>query len=135
MRVIVSFIVSTALLACAAPADTSTGAKQGKIETITVEALQKRLKSEGTKPLIVDVREPHEYEAVHIDGARLAPLGKVESQLGDVEKSREIVLVCRSGRRSGKAYELLAARGFTNLRNVEGGMIAWEKNGYPVVKK
>lgn len=127
------FIVATALVACGGSAET--GAAKGKILTIDADGLNKKLEAREAKPLVVDVREPHEYEAVHIDGALLAPLGQVEKDLEKVDKNREIVLVCRSGRRSGIAYERLEARGFTNLRNLTGGMIAWEKGGHPVAKK
>lgn len=102
--------------------------------TITVDAVQQRLESRDAKPLIVDVREPHEYKAGHIDGARLAPLGNVADELESVEKDREIVLVCRTGNRSGKAQRILADRGYTNLRNMEGGMVAWEKRRYPIAR-
>ena len=101
---------------------------------ITAEALQQRLQSQGEKPLVVDVREPHEFEAARIEDARLAPLGSVVTELEDVDKDREIVLVCRTDNRSGKAQKLLAARGYTQLQYVEGGMVAWEKRGLPVVK-
>ncbi|HEY0592857.1 MAG TPA: rhodanese-like domain-containing protein, partial [Thermoanaerobaculia bacterium] len=53
-------------------------------------------------------------------------------ELEDVPKDREIVLVCRSGNRSGKAQRILAERGYTGLENMEGGMLAWEKHGYPI---
>lgn len=99
--------------------------------TITPEALRDELASKE-KPLVVDVREPDEFNAGHIAEALLAPLAKVEQELETVAKDRDIVLVCRSGRRSGIAAQKLAARGYTRLRNMEGGMLAWEKLGYPV---
>ena len=105
------------------------------IQTISAEALRQRLTAEGTKPLIVDVREPAEFDAGHIEEATLVPLATTDQALTDVAKDREIVLVCRSGRRSAKAYAILAARGFTSLKNMEGGMIAWERLGYPVARK
>jgi rhodanese-related sulfurtransferase len=101
---------------------------------ITAGELHERLQSAGEKPLVVDVREPDEFEAGHIAGAQLAPLATVAEDLRSVDRNREIVLVCRSGNRSGKAQRALAARGFTSMRNMTGGMIAWEKRGYPVVK-
>ena len=104
------------------------------IRLISPETLQQRLSGKGAKPLVVDVREVEEYQSGHIAGARLAPLAKVEEGLAGVPRDRELVLVCRSGRRSAKAYELLAERGFTRLWNLEGGMLAWEKLGYPVTK-
>jgi rhodanese-related sulfurtransferase len=109
-------------------------AQDPRTARITADALHQRLKVQGEKPLVVDVREPHEFEAVRIDGARLAPLGSVAASLEDVDKNREIVLVCRTDNRSGQAQRLLAARGYTRLQNMEGGMVAWEKRGLPVVK-
>lgn len=107
----------------------------GEIATITAEALEARLRATDGKPLVVDVREPAEFDAGHIASALLAPLGNVEAQLASVPKDREIVLVCRSGRRSASAYRRLAERGYTRLLNMDGGMLAWEKLGYPVEKK
>lgn len=111
----------------------SLSASDGTIATTTPEAVRERLESKDARPLVVDVRELSEYEAGHIGEALLVPLGTVKDALTDVPKDREIVLVCRSGRRSARAYEILAERGFTNLRNMQGGMLAWEKLGYPVV--
>lgn len=123
------------IVACGPANGTSAEAPEGSGSAkITADALHERLKSQNEKPLVVDVREPHEFEAVRIDGARLAPLGSVVTELGDVDKDREIVLVCRTDNRSGKAQKLLAARGYTRLQNMEGGMVAWQKRGFPVVK-
>ena len=105
------------------------------VATMSAETLRQRLTSSGDKPLVVDVREPGEFEAGHIAEAQLAPLAKVEESMAGIAKDREVVLVCRSGRRSGIAAKRLAERGFTRLWNMEGGMIAWEKLGYPVEKK
>lgn len=109
-------------------------ASASTLGTISVTELHQRLQTKGEKPLVVDVREQNEYDAGHIEGVRLAPLGNVEASLADVPKDQEILLICRSGNRSGKAARRLAARGYTNLQNVDGGMLAWEKNGYPTVK-
>ena len=126
-----TFLIGTAalLLSC------GVSAEDRKFETMTAEGVHQRLQSEAEKPLVVDVREPDEFEAGHIREALLAPLGDVEKQLAGVPKEREIILVCRSGRRSGIAAKALAERGYSKLWNMEGGMLAWEKLGYPVVKK
>jgi phage shock protein E len=110
-------------------------AEDRKIETMTAQAVHQSLLAEGAKPLVVDVREPDEFEAGHIREALLAPLANVEKDLASVPKDREIVLVCRSGRRSRIAAKMLSERGYTKLWNMEGGMLAWQKLGYPVVKK
>lgn len=122
--------------ACGTPEQTGRDStKSGAdIGTISVAELHQRLQTPGEKPLVVDVREQNEYDEVHIEGVRLAPLAEVETSLADVPKDQEILLICRSGNRSGKAADRLAARGYTNVKNVEGGMLAWEANGYPAVK-
>lgn len=103
-------------------------------KTISVAALHERLQSGAPKPLVVDVREPSEFAEGHIAEAQLVPLGTVEDGLANVPKDREIMLVCRSGRRSGLAQDRLAQRGYTNLTNVEGGMKAWEGAKLPVAR-
>lgn len=143
-RALAALALITPLIACGAGRDSAeqpaaaeqkvaTAEAPQEVATITVDALRDQLQSAESKPLLVDVREPNEFEAAHIAEARLAPLGNVEKDLSNVEKDREIVLICRTGNRSGKAYRRLAAQGYTNMRNVEGGMQAWEKKGYPVV--
>ena len=96
--------------------------------TITVEALKKRMDA-GEKLNLIDVREPNEYEEFNI-GAKLIPLGKIQSmqadELDDL-KDEEIILHCRSGKRSATAALFLETMGFKNTVNVEGGVLAWEE--------
>jgi rhodanese-related sulfurtransferase len=125
-------LIISLLLAIAVP---SFGQSSDAIATITAESLNAKLRAKGDKPLVVDVREAEEFEAGHIAGAMLAPLTTVDKAVADVAKDREIALVCRSGRRSALAYRRLAELGYTRLLNLEGGMLAWEKLGYEVVKK
>lgn len=133
-RLLAVVIAAAFFTACGGAQDLAPdAARDEKPPTITAQALHARLNSKD-KPLVVDVREPFEFQEGHIQGAQLAPLGSVEQGVAGIARDREIVLVCRSGRRSGKAQELLAARGYANLQNMEGGMLAWEKNGFPVVK-
>lgn len=132
-KALAAAIISLALAACGGRV-AATGAGAGEVRQINAESLHARLASNEPRPLLVDVREPGEFDAGHIDGALLAPLGTVEDGVADVPKDREIILVCRSGNRSTKAYRRLAAAGYANLTNFDGGMLAWEKLGYPVVK-
>lgn len=76
---------------------------------------------------VVDVREPSEFtgELGHIDGAELVPLATVARAADTWDKSAEVVLVCRSGGRSGQAATALARAGFTSVINLTGGMIGW----------
>lgn len=114
--------------------DTATKAKAGAMVTITVADLLGRTQA-GEKPLIIDVREPNEFEAGHIEGAKLMPLGSVEKTVpaAGIAKDQEIVLICRSGNRSAQAYKKLEALGYTNLINIDGGMNEWAKIG-PVTR-
>ena len=78
---------------------------------------------------ILDVREPAEYAEFNI-GAKLLPLGKIQSmQVDDIEdwKDDEIIIHCRSGKRSATACMFLETMGFANTVNVEGGMLAWQE--------
>lgn len=85
---------------------------------------------------LIDVREPHEFsgELGHIAGSRLVPLATLESALAGAERTRAIVLVCRSGARSARAAQQLRAMGFEQIMNLTGGMIAWSAAGYPVAR-
>ena len=80
----------------------------------------------GKKPFILDVREPHEYQIVNL-GAPLIPLGQLAQRLNEIPVARneEIVIHCRSGARSQKASLELKAAGFTNVKNLAGGILAW----------
>jgi sulfur-carrier protein adenylyltransferase/sulfurtransferase len=90
---------------------------------ISVEDL-KRLRDEGAEFVLVDVREPHEYEICHLEG-RLIPLGTLAGSLGELDKDAHIVVHCRSGGRSAKAVQAMREAGFGNVWNVQGGILAW----------
>jgi rhodanese-related sulfurtransferase len=96
-----------------------------------VETLKKRMDA-GEKINLIDVREPEEYAEKNI-GALLIPLGKIMGmQLEELEdlKNEEVIIHCRSGKRSAQACLMLEQMGFTNTVNVEGGILAWtEKFG------
>lgn len=96
--------------------------------SITVEQLKARLDA-GEKLNLIDVREPNEYAEFNI-GAKLVPLGKIQSmqadELDDL-KDQEVILHCRSGKRSAMAAMFLESMGFANTVNVEGGMLAWQE--------
>lgn len=96
--------------------------------TISIEELQDRLNA-GEKLNILDVREPHENSEFNIGGL-LLPLGQIQSmQLDEIEnwKEEEVIVYCRSGNRSGQACLILAAAGFTNVKNLTGGMLHWRE--------
>lgn len=88
----------------------------------------KRELAEGKPLVIVDVREPHEYEIAHIEGARLIPLGELPNRLNELDGHTEIVTHCHHGARSMKALEILKAAGFAKVRSLKGGIDAWSVN-------
>lgn len=85
--------------------------------------------------VLVDVREPHEYQISRIPGSRLIPLGELANRMGELEADEEIVVHCKSGGRSAKAAELLKKAGFENVRNLRGGILAWSEKIDPTVAK
>ncbi|MHA8075719.1 rhodanese-like domain-containing protein [Aquirufa sp. TARAVU-A1A] len=97
---------------------------------ITIEELKERL-DKGENLNLIDVREEYEFDEFNI-GAKLIPLGELPDRLEEIEawKDQEVLVHCRSGARSGRAKEYLASEGFTNVRNVLGGMLAWQAAGY-----
>lgn len=91
---------------------------------MTPAELQERLAA-GRRPLMIDVREPEEYAEGHIPGVKLVPLGELPQRYHELDPAQEIVLVCRSGNRSGRAQEWLWLRGLRSTYNLVGGMLAW----------
>ena len=85
---------------------------------------------------VLDVREPGEFQSGHLLNARLIPLNKLKERIGELEKYKDkpIVVVCRSGSRSGTACVSLAKQGFTQAYNLTGGVLAWQKAKMPIQK-
>ncbi len=97
-----------------------------------VTALDLKQELEAGKPiLLLDVREPHEYEIASIEGARLIPLGELPERLRELDDHAEIVTHCHHGARSLKALEILRAAGFSKVRSLKGGIDAWAVNVDP----
>jgi rhodanese-related sulfurtransferase len=87
--------------------------------------------------LLLDVREPEEYAAIHAPNAKLIPLGQLGSRLPEIAnyKDKPIVVMCRSGHRSSKAVAILKDAGYSQVSNVRGGINEWERDGLEVVRK
>ena len=83
---------------------------------------------------LVDVREPHEYlgELGHVPGSELVPLASVAAAAQRWDRERDVILICRSGARSGRAAEAMVAAGFARVMNMAGGMLAYNAAGLPV---
>lgn len=97
---------------------------------VNVEEAHQKLDSR--EAVMIDVRERDEWRAGHVKGARHIPLGDLGARLGEIPRDREVLLFCRSGNRSGRATQFLRAQGYSQARNVEGGIIAWTGRGFPV---
>lgn len=98
------------------------------MQNITADEVKERL-DKGEKLNLVDVREPNEHADFNI-GGQLVPLGKIQSMQADELdslKGEEVILYCRSGNRSGQAAMTLDMLGFTNTKNLSGGMLGWEQ--------
>ena len=103
------------------------------IPQITVHELKQRLDA-GDDLLVLDVREPFEYQIANI-GGRLVPMNDVPSRLAEIERDREIVVQCKSGGRSQRVAEFLAQSGYPNVKNLAGGILAWADQIDPSVPK
>lgn len=93
------------------------------MQEISTKELQ-LLKEKGTDFILLDVREPSEYEICNI-GGKLVPLNTLQSRLNELDKNKPIVVHCKLGGRSRQACEILEANGFKNVSNLSGGIIAW----------
>jgi adenylyltransferase/sulfurtransferase len=85
--------------------------------------------------VLIDVREPHEFEIAKIPGAKLIPLNSLPARLAELDSSRDIVLHCHHGQRSMRALEYLHRSGFRKLRNLQGGIDAWSLEVDPTVPR
>lgn len=104
---------------CAAPV--ANPAPMNEITPLQLKALQ----DAGEDFRLVDVREPHEWEIGHIDGAELVPLATVPAASQTWDPDERLIVMCRSGKRSGDAIAFLKQQGFTDLTNLAGGILAW----------
>ncbi len=103
------------------------GEETSSMATNVPEMTPRELKSRldrGDDLFILDVREPQEYQICHLNGL-LIPLGEIPQRVGELDRSREIVVHCRSGKRSADAVEFLRRAGFQKIWNLKGGILAW----------
>ena len=95
----------------------------------------KQMIDSGEDFILVDVREPHEYQIASISKATLIPLGQLPNRLSELPKDANIVCHCKSGVRSAKAVDLLKQSGYIRVRNMKGGILAWSDKVDPSVAK
>lgn len=98
-----------------------------QVENLTPGEARTYIKEHGQGEFtLLDVRQPKEYEATHIPGARLLPLPELEDRLGELDPSRPVLTYCAVGGRSRAAAQYLAGHGFEEVLNLQGGIKAWE---------
>jgi molybdopterin/thiamine biosynthesis adenylyltransferase/rhodanese-related sulfurtransferase/molybdopterin converting factor small subunit len=106
-------------------------ANEGDIDPVEVKAKIDR----GEPFVLIDVREPHEYQICNIPYAKLIPLGDLPKRVNELDSADEIVAHCKSGMRSAKAVDFLKQAGFRKVRNMKGGILAWSDKVDPSVPK
>ena len=113
-----------------------TGDDANDIPQLSATGLSERL-SRGDEFLLLDVREPQEFETARIEGAVLVPLGELEARVGELSewRDRRVVAQCHHGGRSAAACRILAEAGFTNVANLVGGIEAWSLTVDPAVPR
>ncbi|HAD06290.1 MAG TPA: rhodanese-like domain-containing protein [Anaerolineaceae bacterium] len=99
------------------------------LEISVAQAAQ--LREQGA--FVLDVRQPEEWNELHVPGATLIPLDQLASRVNEVPKDKEVVVICRSGNRSQAGRDILLQAGFEKVTSVSGGIIAWRNAGYPTV--
>lgn len=104
------------------------------VPQIEVRDLEERMRS-GRPYVLLDVREPFEYEMARIEGANLIPLGELPARWRELDRTKEIFVLCHSGVRSERAAEFLRASGFARVANVAGGIDAWSEEIDPDVPR
>jgi molybdopterin/thiamine biosynthesis adenylyltransferase/rhodanese-related sulfurtransferase/molybdopterin converting factor small subunit len=103
----------------------------GDIDPVEVKSKIDR----GDRFVLIDVREPHEYQICNIPQAKLIPLGDLPKRVNELNSADEIVAHCKSGMRSAKAVDFLKQAGFKKVRNMKGGILAWSDKVDPSVPK
>ena len=102
------------------------------LPSIDVNEADRRLREDPSGPLLVDVREPDEFDTVRAPGAVHVPMSSFAARSGELPTDRPLLLICHLGGRSAAATGFLIRNGRTDVTNVDGGMDAWERAGLPV---
>ena len=108
---------------------------QVKAPVEEIEPFEAAQEIEGGDVVLIDTREPHEYQEAHLDGGKLVPPGLLGDEIASAapNKSARTIVYCRSGNRSYKAAEQMEALGYTDVASMAGGILAWQEQGLPVL--
>ena len=133
-RPIMSVLLVPALLVLMLGSGLVACAGNPNYQNVSVQALHSALQERAAEPnrIVLDVRTPQEFAEGHVAGAKLIPVQKLETRVNEVPDNAPVYVICRSGNRSKTAADLLARNGKTDVRNVQGGTLAWQAAGYPV---
>lgn len=102
---------------------------------LSAPQLAQRLAQEGQTLLLLDVREPWEYQTCHLDNALLMPMNEVPSRQQELDPDTPVVCICHHGSRSMAVAAFLERQGFTDVTNLDGGMHAWATQVDPAMPK
>jgi molybdopterin/thiamine biosynthesis adenylyltransferase/rhodanese-related sulfurtransferase len=119
---------------CGIPQADAEAAKELEVPTITATELKAKIDRKDHF-VLVDVREPFEYDISRIQGSKLIPLGELPARLSELDSADDIVLHCKVGGRSAKALRILQEAGFRKLNNLQGGITAWADEVDPTTPK
>jgi molybdopterin/thiamine biosynthesis adenylyltransferase/rhodanese-related sulfurtransferase len=119
---------------CGIPQADAEAAKELDVPTITATELKTKIDRKD-RFVLVDVREPFEYDISRIPGSKLIPLGELPARLSELDSADDIVLHCKVGGRSAKALRILQEAGFRKLNNLQGGITAWSDEVDPSIPK
>lgn len=99
------------------------------VKNINAESAKKMY---DNKVKFIDVREPDENKAARIPNTQLIPLSEMQDRWNEIPNDEDIVIYCRSGQRSGDLISQLKSQGYDNLYNLDGGIIEWHQNNFPI---
>jgi len=113
----------------------TTGADTERKQVEEIEAFEASQEIEGGDVVLIDTREPHEYQEAHLEDGKLVPPGLLGDEIATAapDKSARTIIYCRSGNRSYKAAEQMERLGYTDVASMAGGILAWQEQGLPVV--
>ena len=126
---VIAAVLLTACGSASGQANTQIAKLPADIDVATAASLMGR-----QDVFLLDVRTQAEYDQGHIPDITLIPLDQVQSRLSEIPKDKTVVVTCRTGNRSAQAAQMLRQNGYTDVHNMQGGIVAWERAGYPVEK-
>ena len=129
-------VILTVTAACGRGSDPDGAGSVADAAVRVVEpAAASELLGDGNDRILLDVRTPEEFDEAHLDGALLIDFYRddFESAIDELDRDASYVIYCRSGNRSGQTRELMAELGFTDVADIDGGIVAWRAEGLPTV--